>query len=476
MENQVIVLETVPQVVHDFVSKPNGIAKTLEYKRNSEFQTRVYYHTSLKIEDGIAYFSQLAYKVQKRKNNVYYLARHSKDAKGFTVNKRGTIQVWWNGNFSSFSNNILSRILTAIKADWLYNDRALTCYLSKSNFGKVLVGKITNPTDFIKCVIKSNKIDVSPAMFRKFIDIMRCDSSSLYKNNASTVMSLLKTAVNANAFIEKLYNYHKIKEIEYTESMTLTGSHTSIRYAVDDRQVIQTDYNYSPTYCAPAYRERTSYKPLGFLEEGEGFAHILHDMLEQADILGRKIDLLWSEKRMNEEHNKWSEELLEYEIQDKDDQNEYMYQFASFFKDFEDEFTSIVNTERKGFEEGKKMHHCFYTSYWDRVKKGNYLTYHTTYEGVQGTLSIRFTYRSEHTAGGSKVNLNDNLQSFTNGVAPFVIDQFYGIRNAKINDDIYAYYHSKVEEVCRAFCDKLQKEKVITCDKTVKELEEAFEW
>ena len=129
---------------------------------------------------------------------------------------------------------------------------------------------------------------------------------------------------------------------------------------------------------------------------------------------------------MQQVHSEWSQELLTHEVANLEDQKA-TYKYIGLFSDFEDKYTTIVDTLKKAYAEGSSMKHCFYTNYWSKVKAGDYLTYHTTYGGVAGTLSI--ILRREP------------------GNVRFIIDQFYGIRNNHIPDEIKDYYQGKLNKV-----------------------------
>lgn len=105
---------------------------------------------------------------------------------------------------------------------------------------------------------------------------------------------------------------------------------------------------------------------------------LFRDMINQALALNKKINPKWSEKRMGEEHTKMTRELMQLEIEEKEQTpiHENCPEFKYPCK--------ILNSEQDVFFEGKCMHHCIYTNYWNRINQKRYL-------GISFTEPERFT-------------------------------------------------------------------------------------
>jgi hypothetical protein len=108
---------------------------------------------------------------------------------------------------------------------------------------------------------------------------------------------------------------------------------------------------------------------------------LIGDILENAFVLDRKVDLGWSDKRLEAEHRKMVEEILSYEISCKDKTLIHAEPLC------EDGF-ELLNTEEEVFKEGSTMHHCLYTNYFHRINKGQYLAFHTQEDGQAYTVGI----------------------------------------------------------------------------------------
>lgn len=135
--------------------------------------------------------------------------------------------------------------------------------------------------------------------------------------------------------------------------------------------------------------------------QDEGIA-IHHDILNQAKALGRKIDLSWSSKRMNEVHNEWTHELMEVELSLLEDQVvDYKEDFSFLPLQIE-----LIRDRKRLFVEGKQMSHCVYTNYWPSVEKKKYMVWHVQQDN------------GEPITVGIKINSSG-----------YYLEQAYGLRN-----------------------------------------------
>lgn len=117
------------------------------------------------------------------------------------------------------------------------------------------------------------------------------------------------------------------------------------------------------------------------------------DMIEQAYALEKVINLMWSPKRMSEEHTKWSRELMKLTIGTKSEEPVWSESIADTFRQHGLE---LCNTEQRVFEEGYLMHHCVYTNYWNRIQRKEYIALSMQLEDGPVTIGLaRKSYRYE---------------------------------------------------------------------------------
>jgi hypothetical protein len=112
---------------------------------------------------------------------------------------------------------------------------------------------------------------------------------------------------------------------------------------------------------------------------------ILNDMIQQAQILEKKIDFKWSINRLKEEHKAWTNQIMEEELKSLDDNPvPNIEKFESCIQPG----IILLKSQKEVFQEGKTMHHCVYTNYWNSILNGTYLAYHIDFFGEQATLGV----------------------------------------------------------------------------------------
>lgn len=139
--------------------------------------------------------------------------------------------------------------------------------------------------------------------------------------------------------------------------------------------------------------------------------YTIEDMITQAKILNKKINLSWSSKRLNEVHSEWTREIMSYEINQLE-QKEY---YSDVELDFRHSNLELITNKVDLFKEGSEMKHCVYTNYNSRVEAKRYFVFKYTRGSVRATVGIRYDL----------VNAE--------------LDQMYGIGNSHISDNDKSY-------------------------------------
>lgn len=135
------------------------------------------------------------------------------------------------------------------------------------------------------------------------------------------------------------------------------------------------------------------------------------DIVRQAQILDRKIDFKWSDKRMQEEHQKWTKEIMDIEFQSMEDvKAEHLIPFLEFnYPGFK-----LLTTKKEVYAEGKAMNHCVYTNYWSSVERKHYMVYEIKWMNQKATLGCY---------------MSDNI----------TFNQCYGYANSAISTELHAH-------------------------------------
>jgi hypothetical protein len=286
----------------------------------------VYYYNNMQSRN----FSEAS--ITKKDGCIYYAANTFKVVKSTKssyyvkrVTKDG-FTIDQKGKLSVWFNKNIFQIPHMVDVFKYFNfnwfSQRLYPFVTKGIFEKMVTGKITNNIDVCKAYIKAMRLNCSPSLFLQLF-------TSDYTISKTDFLRQASVAKDVNHFIE------------YTMSVSKENS-------------------------------RDKY-------------HILSDMIKEAQILEKKIDFTWSLNRVKEEHKKWTEEIMQVEIDGLDDQ---VIPNVERFDRYTPKHFKLLKTQKEVFYEGKIMKHCVYTSYWNSIKNNNYLAYHIEFNGEEATLGV----------------------------------------------------------------------------------------
>ena len=286
----------------------------------------VYYYNNMQSRN----FSEAS--ITKKDGCIYYAANTFKVVKSTKssyyvkrVTKDG-FTIDQKGKLSVWFNKNIFQIPHMLDVFKYFNfnwfSQRLYPFVTKGIFEKMVAGKITNNTEVCKAYIKAMRLNCSPNLFLQLF-------TGDYTMSKADFLRQASVAKDVNHFIE------------YTMSVGKENS-------------------------------RDKY-------------HILSDMIKEAQILEKKIDFTWSLNRVKEEHKKWTEEIMQVEIDGLDDQ---VIPNVERFDRYTPKHFKLLKTQKEVFYEGKIMKHCVYTSYWNSIKNNNYLAYHIEFNGEEATLGV----------------------------------------------------------------------------------------
>jgi len=199
--------------------------------------------------DTHIYWASNHCKPKWNKKTGLYLKRDSNF--GCTYEKATKKFKWWFGKQGTVNGTlIVADMCNYFKTEW-FNSIPVGLRLSttNTNMNKVLLGKITNPRDLIKAIIKTNP--------------------TMRGMNIST--ELVWDYVNKN-------QGYRIQTLVDTLSVAKDPNH-AIEYVISNN----------------------------------GATWDMQDLTKQAQMLGRKIDFKWSSNRIKEVHQDWTREIMDIE-------------------------------------------------------------------------------------------------------------------------------------------------------------------
>ncbi len=183
------------------------------------------------------------------KTSGLYLKR--KTVAGCTYDKATKKFKWWYGKHAVMvMSNIVKDMCNYFKTEWFSNaPQGLIASTTNGTLSKVLLGKVTNPRDLIKAIIKVNP-----------------------------------TMRGMNISTELLWKYCNNR----------LGSRLQ---ALSDLLSVAKDPNHAIEYML----------------DKDYLDHHLSDLVRQAQMLNRKIDFKWSKSRIAEVHIEWTKEIMDIE-------------------------------------------------------------------------------------------------------------------------------------------------------------------
>lgn len=252
--------------------------------------------------------------------------------KGFSYNKKTKILKVWLGTALN-ALQYRASLYAHLKVEWV-TKHSINDYMTKGLLLRIIQQKITNPTDACKYIIKACRFpkDTSPKFLLKYLSGNDQDRKHLF------------TA----AYVAKNLN-HWLNPI----------SHECIVIASRD-------------------------------------TNLLYDTIKQAQILNKKIDFTWSTKRLQEEHEDWTNEIMLLEIGNI---GAYKIEYKNV-PELPAEF-EIITDQQRLFKEGTVMSHCIYTNYYEEWKIGKYLVIHLKGEDQKGkeenvTIGLIYNNKTKH--------------------------------------------------------------------------------
>lgn len=349
MENKQIILEDIDQNVKDFLTMDNGVYKNIVYYHN--MKDRNTYFCDYRIKDGFQYFARTQYVIKKSATSYFLKV---KDRKGFTVDPKGKINIWFGKAASDLPN--LTPLFThpdIFNLTWFQGRHIY--FMTKSLLEKLISGKITNSVDYYNAWYKAMRIKGTG----KYLDQMVHKTSIGSMNARRLILQFNPIVDNIDHFVQRVLN--------------------------DEEYV---------------------------------YDHTVRDIVQQAHILGKKINPRWSSRRLADEHINMTREIMGYEIKSMESEiipyTEEARQIMSNIPGI-----TLLDTKAKIFAEGKVMSHCIYTNYYNQIKDGKYLCFNVEHGNESGTLTLAAEYNKDDQQYRYKINA------------------FLGKRNRTMSDDAH---------------------------------------
>jgi hypothetical protein len=324
-----------------------------KYKLFAESST--YYVKKLWIEDGLLKYYAGVYQIKVGAKAIYS-TRIS--VYGFSFDGK-KLNGWYGTKFTYIKNIIKSHAKT-LGVEWI--KAAPWELFTKKMVINTLSGKLTNPIDALKCILKNKMpaVDI-PAkhlykVYRRYIDahIIRLFIPF------SLILSMLKYEKYPHKLIEHVLNLED----------------DSITYRLQ---------------------------------------HTWEDILQQCKILDVKVSFTWSKTRLQNEHNKLNKEIIKL-LKPLMGKTEVIY--SKELRELTPPFKAeILDTELKAYVEGSRQHNCVYTSYWEQINSKQYIIYAANVP--EGRVNVGINLLSNDSPQIHQIYLTDNKPASTDTIKQF---------------------------------------------------------
>lgn len=220
---------------------------------------------------------------------------------------------------------------------------------------------------------RSIKVKRDPSHFFKFF----CEKYKIKYDYLPKILGM-PPKILKDVLIGKIWG----KESLYKDWMSVLGI-KNVSWKVFEKYISRFETHYLYDLQAFTKNLENSMKALiDFVDQKED-ARVYIDALDSAAQLNQVIDFTWSKKRMEAEHQKQINTLLEHEILSKKIDPIYSHTINS-------KNISMLNSELDIFMEAQNMHHCLYNCYYNKIKNHAYLAFHMN-SPESATFGVRRT-------------------------------------------------------------------------------------
>lgn len=309
MEKTTIITDTYSQKLEEFKNTPYTLVK--KKLRNSGLFTNAIkeyvYENDDKIVSAMSSF-QFHFLADRFYSKI-------ESSKGITYNKKTKKLTIWGNKKTSDVINTFKILLRYMNVDWFLKLKDCETY-SNIDFNRLLTKTISEK-------IVNGKIKNPEQLFKTFLQ------SSYKQKNIPWKL------------VRDLLNNRKLKQFYDISLMTI--------------------FNHTTNPISALVKLTNGSLSLDYLT-------LLNDTFNQCFILNKKVNLSWSYKRLADEHEKMTTELMEEELNTKDNTPIEYIGDVNLLNGM-----TIINNEVDAFKEANFMHNCIYTNYWNKIASRRYV-------------------------------------------------------------------------------------------------------
>lgn len=297
------------------------------------------YHVSYVLDDEEKLCCVDKMMIPKFNKSIYFT---NANVDGLTFNKKTKkVHIWFGRSLKSFIElGIFSHFMRITENEWFNNmPRGLKVMVNNTILSQILSKKITNPEQYVKKFISMTLKAKNVVHWRLVKEY------AIITSNPFMISDFINYTTNPNVCLSKLIDIHHKRS-----KVTLFDSTVELNRQQDN----------------------------------------ILDSIKQCQMLDKKINPNWSDKRLEKEHMELTRKVAEMKLGEKSDIDIPYYGADSLELP---NSSSFIRNERGLFLEGQEMSHCVYT-YWGRVRDKKYFVIkcHTP---ERCTVGITFNSKNE---------------------------------------------------------------------------------
>ena len=271
----------------------------------------------------------------------------------------------------SLTESFLSVILAFFGMEKLLEQNqastATMIFSNKQVLKGVFTQKITNMHDAVKTWLSSScKVKIADINYHTLMEYL-----NVYYAKASDIIDYKLFTTSIEKTMEKVTLWRK----------TMIQERLTTKYA-----------SYADEMNKLPLNKKTIDAQDKMIKEAQAMLSLFEDTLKDAKTLDIKINPEWSQRRMNEEHLKYTHIIMAY--QEGEISDEPIYEMNEYESHIDTEINgtplvgTILNTPRDIFREETLMHHCLFTNYRHNIENKRYIAISLT-KPERVTVGIR---------------------------------------------------------------------------------------
>ena len=295
---------------------------------------------------------------------------------------------------------ILAKIAKLLTAGWIttYESREFKSFSQKTDKEKRICKFIYHETLPYKYMYKLYRKENNIVLARKIIQFAFMRNRFFLKSEYATLMTITpkrvfcNTIEEASRFILQRLDCDDIKIKTKRELRDLIIKGKLPTEIIIDPKIMNVLQHFGPTELETYTTNKNHMvsRLVNSLDGSEcGLFSLIRDMILQCKALNVKINSEWSYRRMQDQHNRWNDEINI--IRHRNCSESSIWNIDNIHIP---DYIELINSERRCADEGDNMNHCLYNCYNHNIQSKRYMAFHIKSETGDFTVGIRIDHKN----------------------------------------------------------------------------------